>query len=91
MPRFRFTVRRMMVAVAIVCVMVYGIRLLIIRSNCIKKFYYFEQMGNMYGPGVRDGFPDERLSRYYHALAAKYSRAARYPWLHFAPDPPEPE
>jgi hypothetical protein len=27
----------------------------------------------------------------YRALAAKYERAARYPWLPVAPDPPEPK
>jgi hypothetical protein len=28
---------------------------------------------------------------YHAALKAKYERAARYPWLPIAPDPPEPE
>jgi hypothetical protein len=32
-----------------------------------------------------------RLSAYYRDLEAKYDRAARYPWLPVAPDPPEPE
>ena len=27
---------------------------------------------------------------HYAALARKYERAARYPWLHVEPDPPEP-
>jgi hypothetical protein len=33
-----------------------------------------------------------RIKRdYYAALRIKYERAARYPWLPVAPDPPEPE
>jgi hypothetical protein len=28
---------------------------------------------------------------YHRDLAAKYERAARYPWLPVEPDPPEPE
>ena len=33
-----------------------------------------------------------RMKRdYYAATRAKYERAARYPWLPVAPDPPEPE
>src|SRR5947209_518836 len=30
-------------------------------------------------------------STYHSALRAKYERAARYPWLPVAPDPPEPK
>jgi hypothetical protein len=33
----------------------------------------------------------ERRSDHYGALEAKYERAARYPWLPVAPDPPEPK
>jgi hypothetical protein len=32
----------------------------------------------------------ERKMAYYGALKRKYQRAARYPWLSVAPDPPEP-
>jgi hypothetical protein len=32
-----------------------------------------------------------RREAYHAALTAKYERAARYPWLPVAPDPPEPE
>jgi hypothetical protein len=31
-----------------------------------------------------------RRSEYFEALQRKYERAARYPWLPVAPDPPEP-
>jgi uncharacterized protein HemY len=32
-----------------------------------------------------------RLAGYHARLRAKYERAARHPWLHVEPDPPEPE
>lgn len=32
-----------------------------------------------------------RRTAYHAAMARKYRRAARYPWLPVAPDPPEPE
>jgi hypothetical protein len=30
------------------------------------------------------------MAKYHDALRRKYERAARYPWLSVAPDPPEP-
>ena len=41
-----------------------------------------------------DRTPDEtqtRRSEHHWAMREKYLRAARYPWLPVAPDPPEPE
>jgi hypothetical protein len=36
-------------------------------------------------------FITPELGTYHKAMAAKYARAERYPWLPVAPDPPEPE
>jgi hypothetical protein len=33
---------------------------------------------------------ERALARYHDDLAAKYDRAALYPWLPIEPDPPEP-
>jgi hypothetical protein len=33
---------------------------------------------------------ERALARHHDGLAAKYDRAARYPWLPVEPDPPEP-
>jgi hypothetical protein len=33
---------------------------------------------------------ERALARYYDAMAAKYHRAARFPWLPVGPDPPPP-
>jgi ribosomal protein L17 len=38
-----------------------------------------------------DNNATRKLEQFYRDLAAKYERAARYPWLPVAPDPPEPE
>ena len=58
------------------------------RANTIKS-------GLLRGPGVdpvltiaRDAEGWGAVERYHAALAAKYRRAARYPWLPVVPDPP---
>jgi hypothetical protein len=33
----------------------------------------------------------EQMATYHRGLRIKYERAARYPWLPVAPDPPEPD
>jgi len=44
------------------------------------------------GPGLRSKRYTARAAAEHEAmLARKYFRAARYPWLPVAPDPPEPE
>jgi hypothetical protein len=42
-------------------------------------------------PGQSDAALAGSLVRYHKVLARKYLRAARYPWLPVAPDPPEPK
>jgi hypothetical protein len=42
------------------------------------------------GP-VRELRREQDLHLYHLALSRKYERAARYPWLPVAPDPPEPK
>ena len=34
---------------------------------------------------------ERALARHYDTLAAKYRRAARFPWLPVEPDPPQPD
>ncbi len=132
-PRVRFTVRRMMVAVAIAAV----------ATGCVtfwKRSTDFHRLADQYGQLESDesawlssilehqewtkkhgraGIPfdlppvppsellksdaeiiaeidDEAKRRrekieWYRPRRLKYERAARYPWLPVAPDPPEPE
>jgi hypothetical protein len=56
---------------------------------------YFERtLGNL-DSNIRSSASEiERSSRrldYHDSLISKYERAARYPWLPVAPDPPEPK
>jgi hypothetical protein len=106
MPRFRFTIRRMMVAVAIVGAL-FGVLGLWQRSAAyaaIAERHADEELAIVAlaldaltardGPRLPTGLTLRMLmSRavLHHKLARKYRRAARYPWLPVAPDPPEPE
>ena len=94
MPRVWFTVRGMMLAVAVV-----GLGLWIaerhIRFIRLRDFYADQQMRQIImtppaPPGVRSMHLDEK-SRWCHELSVNYADAASYPWLPVAPDPPEPE
>jgi hypothetical protein len=102
----RFTVRRLMVAVAVVGVIgggwIEGERRRA-RFRELVKVYTLQVMNYsaiMYsGPGgehfekyVRDRrAKNAKPLAYYTEMLRKYQFAARYPWLPVAPDPPEPE
>jgi len=98
-PHVRFTVRRLMVAVAIVAVVIAAWR----------RREHFRGWANEYGrraavPCTVPPFEPEaivawekwydrlmRRSRYHSDLRLKYESASDHPWLPVAPDPPEPE
>ena len=88
MPRFQFTVRRMMVAVAIVGVVLGGAEMIRRRrTDFIVRSTQWRWSENV---ALRGRAP-VRFVYYSRRLAEKYEHAARYPWLPVAPDPPEPE
>ena len=122
--RPRFTVRRLMVAVAIVAFALGGLESLRRYRAMVALSESYSQTARMYSATVAlvlgdascwDRIPSEKKkipdpypfytlddaahharnsrekARRYRALAAKYERAARHPWLPIAPDPPEPE
>lgn len=104
LPRVRFTVRGMMVAVAVAALVGYAIRLNRLSSRyegkarkCALTRHLAVSMecGSMIVPSwMQDHRIDDLRSRriaHYDSLAFKYRHAARYPWLPIAPDPPEPE
>ena len=95
LPRPRFTVRRLMVAVAIVAFLAF------VAGLAIEGKRRADEYGR---EADRIGAELMRLGQYKQDLPSvqarqarlgklflKYSRAARYPWLPVAPDPPEPE
>lgn len=79
LPRARFAVRRLMVAMAIVAV--------------ATVWWAEKSKGRiapfMYKAVMHSVEPDP--TGYHARMVAKYEWAARYPWLPVWPDPPEPE
>jgi hypothetical protein len=91
LPRFRL--RALMVAVAIVAVLL-GLWAGIERRRAdfrrIARYHSYRNLGLLVDS--RSLTPLElRRDEWHAALAKKYTRAARYPWLPVEPDPPEPE
>jgi hypothetical protein len=91
LPRVRFTVRRLMVAVAVV-----GITLGALAA-CRSRSARFREIRDRHRAAMIVGFeapgeaaPAARLD-WHRAIERKYEYAARHPWLPVAPDPPEPE
>jgi hypothetical protein len=90
MPRFRFTVRRMMVAVAIVAVAGFALAVGLRRSS-FRTLEDFHRRAKADAVSSIRGRKGRALADYHDGLRWKYARAARYPWLPVAPDPSEPE
>jgi hypothetical protein len=105
MPRVRFRVRSMMVVVAIVALSMWAKFQVEARrtyfSQLVRQYDDQRYVASAFaysGPG--GAIMDERMkadavrrataSAYYSDLIRKYERAARYPWLPVAPDPPKP-
>ena len=101
LPRVRLTVRRLMVAVAVVAL-------------CLTAWSYWDRRDERYfefavkamshttlAVAYETGRPigslrerarvNPRKAAYHAALARKYEYAASRPWLPVLPDPPEPE
>ena len=89
----RFTVRRLMVLVAIVGLVLAAGSWLYRRTTRMKSTAAFHEQACfealMIGPDCI--LVESPRSRFHDELAKKYHRAARYPWLPVAPDPPEPK
>jgi hypothetical protein len=97
LPRVRFTVRRMMAAMAIAGALL-GAEIMRERRE------RFAELARVFGgtawsarraaenpPGTHgDPVTMRSIAEYADALQMKYARASRYPWLPVAPDPPEP-
>jgi hypothetical protein len=96
LPRVRFTVRRLMVAVAIAGLAFGGLKYSeILRSRSVR----YRELATVHEFAALElqlakylGEPPEPLRVLYHnALAQKYHRAASQPWFLAEPDPPEPK
>ena len=104
LPRPRFTIRRLMVAVVLIAVFLApAVRfrgwvdrrrhnLMIVAIQHELEEILIDSRGPFHRSG--DGPPtlrDPRPAAYHQAMAAKYKWAARHPWLPVWPDPSEPE
>jgi hypothetical protein len=99
MPRVRFTVRRMMVVIAIAGVALIqapGFQARLQRRQLgleVQAFAHGETIAWNAASVARGGGPglsSERLV-FHKRMVGKYQWAARYPWLPVLPDPPEPK
>jgi hypothetical protein len=101
-PRVRFTIARMMVAVAVIALLLGAVAILRRRANLQGLADYHAETARQIrslhvwtfrpdGPPVDISFEDPRLADYHEDMAGKYKRAACYPWLPVAPDPPKPK
>jgi len=98
-PRPRFTVRRLMVAVALVAILLgAGLQLEQLRDRYRAEALQYAQMEWVARATawsrvryVCDAVRNERRARHYGALKRKYDFASRYPWLPLTADPPAPE
>lgn len=96
MPRVRFTVRRMMVPVAVVALAL-GMCIWDHRMRRVSVAYELRGLSYRKRSGPRPRFPAlippplSARERWDAEMAEKYRRAARYPWLPVAPDPPYPK
>jgi hypothetical protein len=99
-PRVRFTVRRIMAAVAAVALIAGGLRMRglsvayreLADSNTTNEEFYRVALSGRFKlghPSYERTFRDRLV--YHQLMRKKYDRAARYPWLPVWPDPPEPE
>jgi hypothetical protein len=89
-PRFRFSVRRMMVAVAIVGTVLGGV------AAAERRATYCHQMSrryrNLVGCGTHFGIPSlDRKTDHDKAMARKYEDIAWRPWEPLPPGEPEPK
>ena len=95
LPRFRFTIRRMMVLVAVVAIIVALTLRMAARHHMmiIHIQSWGENRGFSHNPNLAPAEQARALRRVKHhwELIGKYQRAARYPWLPIEPDPPEPD
>jgi hypothetical protein len=87
----RFTVRRLMIAVAIIGS---ALGILIERSERFRWIAVHRRGEVPLLPRIKPvGMDDKRwrLFEWHESMARKYEHAARYPWLPVAPDAPQPK
>ena len=91
LPSVRFTVRRMMVAVAFFgLVLASAIEAQRRREGFLRIADFHERQSPYSYPGYYP-VPIRPMSEWHEQMGRKYHRAASRPWLPVEPDPPEPK
>ena len=101
-PRVRFTIRRMMVLIAVIAVLMLG-AVMLQRQAEFKRLAEFHAReafmisnsshGTMIGADgmfVHVRVAPTAAEKYHESLAKKYEWAAGHPWAQVEPDPPKP-
>jgi hypothetical protein len=93
LPRFRL--RALMLVIAVVVLLIGGVAELPRRRERFQRYASYHTWESIpSGPGYPESLDEAARrgrSEWQAALAKKYRRAARHPWLPVWPDPPEPE
>jgi hypothetical protein len=101
LPRLRFTVRRLMLVVALAGLVmgggVWGYRMWRMSAKYARIAQSFKWTESLHrglearfqNNAQREAAKFAAVATHYAALVRKYERAARYPWLPVEPDPPE--
>jgi hypothetical protein len=88
LPRLRLTVRRLMLAVAVVALVIWLGRIYQLRQMYLEKFLDNELALLQLDSGI-SCYTEDHM-KWHQAMRQKYEHAARYPWLPVEPDPPYP-
>jgi hypothetical protein len=98
LPKPRFTLRRLMLAVVIAAVVLaagaWGLKSVAYQRRAAyhrAQLRIWPELPYINAQQYSEAFEALLRQRGWHeAMADKYERAARYPWLCVEPDPPEP-
>jgi hypothetical protein len=88
LPRIRLTVRRLMLAVAVVALVIWLGRIYQLRQMYLEKVLDNKVALRQLDSGISCYTEDH--TNWHEAMKQKYEHAARHPWLPVEPDPPYP-
>ena len=81
----------MMLVIAIAAVTASAIVCTFLRAHYLQRAENCDVLSRLLSMDYEQDVPAPKMTNYYLELKHKYERAARYPWLPVAPDPPPPK
>lgn len=87
----RFRLRTLMIAVAVVAWAIAAAHVRVRAKSFRARAAYHSASALHVRRRPESVAMPEKQAAYHDSLRGKYERAARYPWLPVAPDPPEPQ